>query len=212
MENLDKKKKLEGLFKKYNSDKFTHGYGKYYALHIPERLHSMLELGVMNGASALSWKEFYGDDTDIYLADLFENEDWVNERWCTRRGFIPLKGNQQDLEFLKTFPSGLSLCVDDCAHVPEYTIASFKHIFLNCLKSGKYYVIEDINTNLPENHYYWTGLIKTFEDTFLWMLENFKETGKIVNPYFSEGESRVFENIIESVDIYERKIAFIKKK
>jgi hypothetical protein len=44
------------------------------------------------------------------------------------------------------------------------------------------------------------------------MLENFKETGKIVNPYFSEGESRVFENIIESVDIYERKIAFIKKK
>lgn len=203
---------LNSLFEKHHSDKAMHNYGAYYSQYIPDRLHSMLELGVMNGASALAWQEFYGEDAEIYLADLFENEDWVNEKWCRNRGFIPLKGRQQDINFLNTFPTGLSLVIDDCSHVPEFTIASFKHIFLNCLKGGKYYVVEDLHTNLPENKYYWTGLVQTFEDTMLWMLENFKETGKIINPYFSDGESTVFENIIESVDIYERKIAFIKKK
>lgn len=211
----DKMGKLEflrSLFEKHKSDKETHGYAKYYALNIPDRLHSMLELGVMNGASAMAWKEFYGDDVEIYLADLFENEDWVSEKWCRNRGFVPLKGNQADLVFLETFPKNLSLIIDDCSHVPQFTIASFKHLFLHCLKSEKYYCIEDLHTNLPENKYYWTGAIQTFEDTLLWMLENFKETGKIVNPYFSEGESRVFESIIDTVNIYERKIAFIKKK
>jgi hypothetical protein len=212
MEKSPKQQTLENLFAKHGSDKLSHGYAKYYALHIPNRLHSMLELGVMNGASALSWQEFYSKDADIYLADLFENEDWVNERWCKNRGFIPLKGRQEDLEFLTTFPTGLSLAIDDCSHVPEFTIASFKHIFLNCLKSGKCYVIEDLQTNLPEESFYWTGLVKKFEDTLLWMLENFQETGKIVNPYFNEGEAQMFENLIESVHIYERKIAFIHKR
>lgn len=209
---MDKEQFLISLFDKHKTDKSEHGYGKYYAIHIPDRLHSMLELGVMNGASALAWREFYGEDTEIYLADLFENEDWVSEKWCINRGFVPLKGNQADINFLKSFPTGLSLCVDDCSHVPEYTIASFKHIFLNCLKSEKCFVIEDLHTNLPVNSYYWTGEIKRFEDTLLWMLKNFIETGKISNPYFNEGESEIFENIIDKVYLYDDKIAFIYKK
>lgn len=209
---MTKQENLNYLFEKHKSDKLQHNYGEYYAVHIPDKVHSMLELGVMNGASAMAWKEFYGEDAEIYLADLFENEDWVSEKWCKNRGFVPLKGNQADLGFLETFPKNLSLIIDDCSHVPQYTIASFKHLFLNCLKSGKTYCIEDLHTNLPENKYYWTGAIQTFEDTLLWMLENFKETGKIINPYFSEGELRVFENVIARVDIYDRKIAFITKK
>jgi hypothetical protein len=208
---MTKKEWLKHLFEKHKSDKLQHNYAEYYSLHIPDKLHSMLELGVMNGASALAWSDCYGEDAEIYLADLFENEDWVSEKWCRNRGFIPLKGNQGDLVFLQSFPQNLSMIVDDCSHIPQLTIMSFKHLFLNCLKSGKTYVVEDLHTNLPENKYYWSGAINTFEDTFLWMLENFKEAGKIVNPYFNEGESEVFENVIKSVDIYERKIAFITK-
>jgi len=203
---------LEGLFKEYKSDKLEHNYGKYYSVHLPEKIHSMLELGVMNGASALVWRDLYGEDAEIYLADLFENEEWVNTKWCTNRGFIPLKGNQGDLEFLQNFPTSLSLIVDDCSHIPHLTIASFKHLFVNSLKNGKTYCIEDLHTNLPENKFYWGNETKQFEDTLLWMLENFKETGKIVNPHFNEGESEMFENLIAGIEIYDRKIAFIKKK
>jgi hypothetical protein len=212
LNQMSKLEILTSLFERYKSDKLQHNYATYYCKHIPDKLHSMLELGVMNGASALAWRDFYSSDTEIYLADLFENEDWVSEKWCRNRGFISLRGNQGDLGFLETFPKNISLIIDDCSHVPQLTIASFKHLFLHSLKSGKCYCIEDLHTNLPENKYYWTGAIQTFEDTLLWMLENFKETGKIINPYFSEGEAAVFENIIDTVDIYERKIAFITKK
>lgn len=209
---MSKAEYLQSLFEKNLSDKAIHGYAKYYALHIPDRLHSMVELGAMEGASALAWREIYGENTEIYLADLFENEDWISEKWCRNNDFIPLKGNQGDLYFLETFPKNVSLIVDDCSHIPQLTIMSFKHLFLNNLRSGKCYAVEDLHSNLPENRYYWTGAINTFEDTFLWMLENFKETGKIINPYFNEGESEVFENIIDKVEIYERKIGFIFKK
>lgn len=201
---------LNKLADEFGGDKQGHGYLPYYAEYLPERCDSLLEIGVAKGQSALMWNAFYKDECDIWLLDLFKNPDFVNPRWCRKRFFVLLEGDQSDLEFLGTINKKFSVVIEDGSHRSDHQIISFKHHFVNNLGSGGLYVCEDMHCcNDP---FYWGGDVKKFEDTILHMLKEYQSSKLIKNKYFNWGESEVFQNIISRVEVINDKIAFIWKK
>lgn len=206
---VTRKEKIEQLFRLYGSDKLDHGYAEFYADLLPEKCTSMLEIGVLKGASALAWEELYGVDIDLHLLDLFMDPDNVSVKWCRRHGFIPHEGSQSNSSVLASITKQFEIIVDDGSHNAQDQLISFKHLFLNNLKTGGVYVIEDVHCNKDE--FYWGDKVNHFSSTPLWMFQNFIETGGIINPYFNDGEEAVFRNIISKVEVYKDQIIFIHR-
>lgn len=204
---------LTSLAEKYGTDKLGHGYLPVYSKYLPDKCRTLIEVGVAKGSSALVWNDYFGEDeVSINLVDLFINREFVSERWCLNRNFIPHKGNQADIKFLSSINAQAEVTIDDASHNALETLITFKHLFVNNTQSGGVYFIED--TQCSKDEYYWDkNAIHSFEDTPLWMFKNYVQTGKIQNFLFSEGESEVFESLIKEVHIEaDEKIIIIKKK
>lgn len=215
---------LNTLAEKYGTDKLQHGYIDQYAKHLPRNLHKMMEIGVATGASAKMWLDYYQHILpEIYIFDLFQNTDFVGEHWCLKQGLFPVKGDQGSIIDLSVnrIPKDLSVIIDDGSHNAHHQLTSFKALFLNNLRSGGLYFIEDTHCN--KDLFYYGGLVKQFHDTPLSMFKEFLDEndvakytntkGKINNPYFNEGEKAVYESLIASVEIQcEEKLIIIKRK
>lgn len=203
---------LTDAAEKTGTDKLDHGYIPKYAELLPDTCTSFLEIGIAEGKSALLWDMFYGKDKlDLHYIDLFLNPDFVNERWCRNRGIQPHAGSQSDVEFLSTIKNKFEVIVDDGSHNAAHQLISFKHLFLNNTKEGALYFVEDCHCNKDE--FYWGEGVTQFDDTPLFMFHHFLEAGTIKNKFFNEGESEVFENLIEWVRIEcDSKLIIIKRK
>lgn len=204
---------LELLAKKYTTDKLEHGYLKSYAKYLPEKIHSFLEIGVLKGASVKMFDEFYSHKPEIYLIDLFEEEGNLTTREAREAGWIPIKGSQTDYAVLNKLEDKVDFISEDASHNCYDQIFTFKHCFLNNLKEGGLYFLEDTHTSKPEEKFYWNNGVDVFEDTPLWLFKNYIDTGKIENKFFNEGESEVFESLIDWVKIEaDEKLIIIKRK
>lgn len=209
----DKQQRLNDLGKEYGTDKGQsgHNYLFTYGEYIPDECRSMLEIGVAKGASALMWQQFYGEDLDLHILDLFQDKDHVSTEWCKRRFITPHVGDQSSIEVLSEIKDKFEIIVDDGSHVAHHMILSFKHLFHNNLISGGQYYIEDCQTNLDS--FYWGGDVKSFEDTPLYMFKKFIETGELINPYLNSGEQEIFKNLIQEVKILvDDKLILITRK
>lgn len=110
--------------------------------HLMDDPIKFLELGIQDGGSMLLWLDLMPKAT---IAGLDLNPALVDDdsgRLHIYQGF------QQDVEVLdrmaaEVAPDGFDVIVDDASHVGEYTEASFWHLFLNHLKPGGIYVIDD---------------------------------------------------------------------
>lgn len=203
---------LTSLAEKYGTDKREtyHGYIKYYATHLPDVCRFFSEVGCEHGRSAEMWSEFYGsDELDLTLIDLFINKDFKSPRWARNKGFVPAIGDQSDTNFLYTIKQKFEVIVEDGSHQSDHQQITFKHLFMNNLLYGGLYVCEDLHCCTEP--FYWGGYVKSFDDTFLAVLRRYKETGVFSGVYFTESEARYFNEHVASVDIYDDKIAFIRK-
>lgn len=212
-EKMNKLEFLTSLAEKYGTDKKEsyHGYVKYYAKHLPDRCRTFLEIGCEHGRSAEMWNEFYGnDELELSLLDLFINTEFKSQRWAWNKGFKTYKGDQSDINFLYSITETFQVIVEDGSHRADHQQITFKHLFSNNLVSGGLFVSEDLHCGVDP--FYWGGYVTSFEDTFLSVLKRFKETGVLSGVYFTETEGRFFAEKIESVDIYNDKIAFITKR
>lgn len=204
--------KLEVLARKYGTDKLEHGYIPFYEEYLPEQPMAMLEIGIAKGASALMWLEHY-PDCDLHYIDLFGSAEHVTAKWCRERFIVPHIGDQGSLQFLATIHEQFDIIIDDGSHRADHQLVSFKHLFINNLKSGGVYVIEDCHCN-KDRFYDGDTFVKEFEQTALWLFRNLAVEGYIpVHPYFNDGEIQVFENTISGVNIFcNGKLIFIWKK
>jgi len=207
------------IAQKFGTDKFEHGYMPYYEFHLPEKIRTMLEIGVAKGASALMWSEIFGEEElDLHIIDLFENEEFVSAKWCRNRGFVPHKGDQSDFKFLYTITNQFDVIVEDGSHNSYDQIASFMHLFQNNLRSGGIYVVEDLHC--CKQPFYRQKNRVEYQDTLLNILIKYSHTGDLSSRFFPnefEGEindslNETFKGMIESVSVYDDKIAFIKRK
>jgi len=205
--------KLESLAAKYGTDKLQHGYIPFYEKYMPTNSRVMIEVGAAKGASALMFDEYFNNDIDIHIVDLFINPDFISTRWCRNRNFVPYAGSQSDINFLSTIKVQADFIEEDASHNCWEQVVTWKHMMVNNLKSGGVYYMEDTHTSHPKEKFYWGNGVDEFEDTPLWLFRNYNETGKIESKFFSEGESNLFENIIDEVHICaDNKLIVIIKK
>ena len=148
---LERTKLFESVFQKHGSDKFEHGYAKYYAQYLPENPRSILEIGVKQGASIRAWKELF-PDAFICGYDLF-NEFPIPKI----EGVLFVKGNQRDVERLTDIGAmDFEVVIDDGSHNARGQMISFYTL----AKKGMLYFIEDVHCN--EEEFYSQGLPSHF--------------------------------------------------
>jgi hypothetical protein len=112
----------------------------------------LLELGVYKGGSLKMWRDYFPRGLIVGL-DMHDVP--VEDPSGRIRRY---QGLQEDTELLdrirrETAPDGFDIIIDDCAHIGVLARISFWHLFVNHLKSGGLYVIEDWGTG------YWDGWV-----------------------------------------------------
>ncbi len=139
MSTLDKIAKSFGTDKSSDNHNYCVKYEKYLPFKRYDKLN-ILEIGVLDGKSLLTWKEYYYR-SNILGIDI--NPD------CKKYEEDRIKveiGSQDDHVFLNDIMreyGPFDMILDDGSHMNEHMIYSFEHLFQS-VKSGGVYVIEDI--------------------------------------------------------------------
>lgn len=199
---------MVALAEEYGTDKLAHGYLPYYDKHLPIEPRSFLEIGVLKGASARMFDRLYSHKLDFHLVDLFDEPGNLTTREARRLEFIPHKGSQTDLTFLSTIPIKFDVVVEDASHNSWDQILTFKYGLLNLLNPRGLYIVEDLHC--CKDPFYWNHeSITSIENTLLHKLKNLPITP---DRNFEPGECEILNSLIDTVHVYEDKIAFITIK
>lgn len=206
--------RLSQIAKKFPTDKdFTHNYfetvyEKYFS-SIRDNVRKFCEVGIggfwgevgwVPGNSLRIWEEYF-PNAEILGLDIkqynFKNEGRITVDYI----------DQSKKELVDKYGSKLieyDIILDDGTHNiydQQITFASF----FKSLKSGGIFVIEDLHSSIevkiPEKANLW-GWGDPTKITALEMLENFKNTGKIISDYLSEEEKLYLEENIKSIEIF----------
>ncbi len=113
---------------------------------------SVLEIGIYKGASARVWRDFFHAESTIVGIDI--NTKCAEFDAPGKKLHIRI-GSQQDKEFLTRVNQEFGpfdLIIDDGSHVSSHMISSFNHLFLDGLKPGGLYFVEDTHTSFWESH------------------------------------------------------------
>lgn len=175
---------------KFNTDKssISHDYLRKYEKYIPFKRTDeikILEIGVQNGYSVRTWKEYFFNSTIVGI-DIEPNCKKHQEN----RIYIEI-GDQTDEEFLNTIVEKygpFDLIVDDGSHVNSHVITSFKFLFDHLNKHGVY-LVEDVSTSYWP---YYGGGIKgenTSVEFFKNIIDEVNFAGEILEDY-PEGLAR----------------------
>ena len=211
-------KKIVELSKKYNTDKkmndgtksrnglMGHDYAQQYDDMLKDiNVKSMLEIGVSFGGSIKMWDEYFDNKCVIYGVDIeetrFKKEDLITDNVRI------LIGDQSSESFLeKSFSEKFfDFIVDDGSHRISHQQISFKKLFNN-LKSGGLYVIEDLHTSRIPSFF-----DSNPETTTLEMLQHLKEKKQYFSNYIDKNEYNDIMLDVDSVEIFENKIAGTEK-
>lgn len=158
------------IFTKYGSDKgdIKHRYGPFYEKHLlnnpPKKL---LEIGVLEGASLMAWREIF-PNAEIHGLDLFSEwpegityyGDTINEDgW---HGLKLWRGDQTDKEILHLLrKEKFDVIIDDGSHNTREVMMTF----FGLAHPGCRYFIEDVNCS--NQHFYNQGLPSIFHPDML---------------------------------------------
>jgi len=159
-QSLNENTILFQLGQKYNVDMYELGYLRHYEERfdsIRNDVKKVLEIGVETGCSYSMWLEYFPNAT-IYGFDICNEED--------RSGYVDIfkqkmkgnpyldrsvlfKGNQQEVNDLVRFTTmygkDFDLIIDDGGHTMRQQQITLSGLF-DAVKSGGYYVIEDLHT------------------------------------------------------------------
>jgi hypothetical protein len=136
---------LRNIFNDSGSDKSSsHNYEVAYSQILPEKIDSMLEVGISNGhdgkSSLWAWSVLY-PDAKIYGAD----NDIV--KLINDNNIESYRLDQSDVlqlfEFSKLFEKKLDVIVDDGSHVFKHAFLTYQFLF----HLTDLYIIEDIAKN-----------------------------------------------------------------
>lgn len=160
---------INDLFIKYASDKAQHGYGEFYANHLPDSPKRILEIGVKNGASLAAWAEYF-PNAEIHGLDLFAEiasdkvildiDIMTNGKFSLGR-FALHQGNQCDWRVLEQLRKlDFDVIIDDGSHNSRDQMMTFFGLF-----NGKHYFIEDLHCN--NDQFFSQGLPQEFSASVL---------------------------------------------
>lgn len=148
---------------KYDTDKSSrfHHYLDFYEEHFPDRDFDgrLLEIGVMDGFSMKTWREYY-PKAEIIGIDIFNKDHLHNKPWAVPKSVQLLEMDGTDPVQLSTLGM-FDIVIDDGSHLMSDQQNSFVHLYYNQLKPNGLYVIEDL----------WTSYIDSYQDAELTTIE-----------------------------------------
>jgi len=203
-------KDLVEIASRYPTDKNEHGYMPYYQKHLPETVGSFLEIGVWKGGGINSFKEYYDSKGEFHVINYVYGKEIISVEELKKMGIIAHAGEQADIEFLKTVPCKYDVISEDGSHHSDEQVITFKHLFINNVKSGGLYVVEDTHCCFDE--FWWRGIVTKFDDTIIAIFKNYLEGGSLESQFITKEESDLLMSLIAEVNIYNDQIIFIKKK
>ena len=185
--------KLQQIGNKHQTDKSRHTYKNITYLDIYEKffkhkreaVKNFVEIGVLNGASLRTWKDYF-PNANIFGIDI--NPECKNLEEDRIKIFI---GDQNDDDFLKTIKTEIpqiDILIDDGSHITKHQIKTFNYLFDNINKGG-FYAIEDLRNSYEEFNgdldlrSIWPGMkyndiddnLKNSRNDFnTWMIKNIK--------------------------------------
>ena len=194
------------------------GYHRFYEKLFEPLRHrriKFLEIGLDNGNGSLLWEEYF---TDAEFHGIEYSSNRVEDTSKKVRKFEIHFGSQDDVNFLRSFKKksggNFDIIIDDGGHHFEQQVNSYKTLFLDCLKPGGIYIIEDIETS------YWNGKtmygreqyggVNVSETTVM----KFKQMVDVVNRKFHDNKFFVFGKVdhwVKSVSFYQNVIVLEKK-
>ena len=206
----------------------------------------MLEIGLTWGYSMKMWKEYffnaevYGMEYDMGDGETFQNS--LKELPDNMFDNIHYgdQSNRDDLsKLIAKYNGNFDIIIDDGGHCINEQCISLGYLF-PYVKSGGYYVVEDLHTNLVPFPNRWNIGLGTTEynyktngmnfpkngtptKTCLEALEEWKSSGEISSEYMLDSEMEYLNNNIDEIEIFyvgecnrewgnKFVIAFIKKR
>ena len=140
---------ITNLFKKYGSDKASHGYANIYFSYfekLKKKKLNILEIGIADGKSIQAWSEYFSNSNIIGI-DI--NEIDVYEKKLNKTNIHIHTGSQSDENFIKKIINQYKtfhIIIDDGSHYPKDVIKSF-HLLFPSLELNGFYFVEDIQTS-----------------------------------------------------------------
>lgn len=210
---------LDEIAIKHNTDKSSraHNYTEKYDFFFSPRREQkikILEIGIQNGFSLKTWKEYFPQGT-VYGIDVVDCRHLDESRLTT------LQGSQNDLAFLQSIHDRygpFDIIIDDGSHVSSDMRISFDLLF-PLLKNGGIYVVEDLHCC------YWPDFKERsydFMDRLKQLLDRVNSRGKCgladINNLSQDlfyqrrtlGEMDWWDQSIDAIHLY-RSIVFIRK-
>jgi hypothetical protein len=152
-----------GTDKSSNIHDYLKKYEKYFPFKRTDKI-KLLEIGVLNGQSVKTWKDYFINATIVGIDIMDQCKHYEEER-------IHIEiGDQTDEYFLKNIMEKygpFDLIIDDGSHINSHVIKSFKVLFESLNPQGLY-VVEDVSTSYWQD--YEGGLRK--EDTSVEFFKN----------------------------------------
>lgn len=151
---------LDKLALKYGTDKSSqsHNYTKLYDTYFSSMRNEpirFLEIGILNGSSALMWENYFGN-ASLYFIDIDEKSIYSAQKALSTRSHC-YKVDQSNVNSLLSFTQqsggNFDIILDDGGHTMQQQITSFKTLF-PFLKENGVYIIEDLHTSFWKN---WGG-------------------------------------------------------
>ena len=147
-------KSLTSIAENYKTDKLELGYIKiyeYYFEKIRDEKLQILEIGIADGKSLLSWSEYFKNSTivgiDIHKINL-------KEKGLNKENIKVHQGSQSDEIFISELLNKykyFDIIIDDGSHLKKDVIKSF-HLLFPSLNDDGLYIVEDMQTSY--NHFF----------------------------------------------------------
>lgn len=144
---------LDNIAKSYGTDKSSdiHNYCVKYEKYLPFNRYdtlNILEIGVLNGKSLKTWKDYFYRSNILGIDITPECKQYEEPRITVEIG------SQADSVFLSNISQQygpFDMILDDGSHMNSHVIFSFEHLW-GSVKSGGIYVIEDCGTAYWEDY------------------------------------------------------------
>jgi hypothetical protein len=195
---------------------FQHGFLALYERFFSPLRNSatkICEIGIAKGGSLLLWEKYF-PKAAICGIDIRDKTALNSERIKT---YIADQADRTELAgFIEHCGGDYDIILDDGGHLMPQQQISFGFLF-RYVKPGGYYIIEDLQTSLPE---LFPGIHqeKGGADSTLTMINHFIEKREVKSLYLTGEEQRNLERDIEYVVLFRRNkrlpsiTSIIKKK
>ncbi|MFA5859304.1 MAG: hypothetical protein WC955_09570 [Elusimicrobiota bacterium] len=178
-----------------------HNYTEFYYdifLPIKTSAQKICEIGIAAGASLKMFRDYFSSAT-IYGIDIEDCSFMDSDRIKT---FVADQEDREQLKgFVNKYGSGYDLILDDGGHTMGQQQVSFGYLFKQ-IKSGGYYIIEDVHTSLTGSES--DGVDEEKKNTTLTMIKKYTESGIIESKYLTLQERKYLTENIISCTLFSR--------